>query len=309
MDNRYKELLLELGKVLKSENIKLNEEMKNYTTFKVGGPCDIMIFPTNEEEFINSIKEILKSKVPYFILGLGSNLLVKDGGIRGVVVNITKFNEIKVKGNVLKAKCGAKLKDVSNIAYENSLEGMCFACGIPGTIGGAITMNAGAYGGEISEVIKSVRVIDKEGNVLTINKDEMEFGYRSTIVMKKGYMVIDCELQLEFGDKEKIKEKIDDLTLKRETKQPLECASAGSTFKRPEGYFVGKLIEDLGLRGYTHKNAMISEKHCGFVINKSNATAEEILELIDIIKKKVYDKFKVQLELEVRVIGEDKREI
>ncbi len=303
----FEKLIPNLKKFLKDEDIKLNELMKNHTTFKIGGPCDVMIFPNNELEFINSVREIIKLNIPYFILGLGSNLIVKDGGIRGVVINLTKFNDINIKDNIINAKSGARLCDISNKAYENSLTGFEFACGIPGTIGGGVNMNAGAYGGELSYVISRVKVIDNTGKVFYISKDEMEFSYRSTKIMKNKYVMIECDIELKKGNKEEIKKVIDDLTNKRESKQPLEFPSAGSIFKRPEGYYAGKLIEDSGLRGYVHKNVMISNKHCGFIVNiePEKVKASEVLELIQIVRDRVYKKFNINLEMEVKVVGED----
>lgn len=306
MHGNYERLIYFLKNCLKDENIKINESMKKHTTFNIGGPCDVMIFPESEYEFINSMKEIIDKKFPYFILGYGSNIIVKDGGIRGVVINLTKFNKISVKKNIINAKAGAKLCDISNIACENSLSGFEFACGIPGTIGGAVTMNAGAYGGEMSHIIHKVKVMDYEGNIFDICNENMDFGYRSTVIMKKKYIVIDCDILLQFGDKNEIQENINDFTIRRNLKQPLDYPSAGSVFKRPDGYFAGKLIEDSNLRGYIHKNAMVSDKHCGFIVNRSCANSKDVLELIDIIKQKVYENFKVELELEVRIIGEDK---
>ena len=308
MQVKYGQLLYNLKKVLSNENIKLNEKLSEYTTFKVGGPCDIMVFPESELEFATVIKESINSNVPYFILGLGSNLIIKEGGIRGIVINMTKFNNIYVDGKTITAEAGAKLCDVSKVACHNSLYGFEFACGIPGTVGGAVSMNAGAYGGEMSEVIESIKVIDTNGEVLELSKDEIDFGYRKTVIFRMNYVVISCKISLEVGDKNNISSAIEDFTYKRNSKQPLEYPSAGSIFKRPEGYFTGKLIEDCGLRGYIHKNVMISNKHCGFIVSRGNTNANEILELIDIIKQKVHDKFSVELELEVKIVGEDKRE-
>lgn len=305
MKVKYENLIYFFKKFLKDENIRENELMMNHTTFRVGGPCDIMVFPETEFEFVNVVREVLNRNIPYFILGLGSNLIVRDGGIRGVVINLVKFQKISIKGNFINSEAGARLCDISNIAYENSLKGFEFACGIPGTIGGALVMNAGAYGGEISHVIHRVKIIDLEGKIHVVNKENIEFGYRKTLISNKGYIVISCELILEFGNKELIKNNIDDLTFRRNLKQPLEYPSAGSVFKRPEGYFAGKLIEDSGFRGYVYKNAMVSEKHCGFIVNKSGATSKDILDLIGIVKEKVYDKFGVELELEVKVVGEE----
>lgn len=285
--------------------VKINEPMKFHTTFKLGGPCDVMVFPRTENEFINVMKEILINNIPYFILGCGSNLIVKDGGIRGIVVNLTKFNNIRVKGKHVSCDAGAKMSDISSASYENSLTGFeCFS-GIPGTIGGAVTMNAGAYDGEISSVINKVKVMNSLGELFEISRNDMEFSYRRSTVMKNNYVLISCDIILKIGDKSEIKNKIDDLTKRRSSKQPLEYPSAGSIFKRPEGYFAGKLIDDSNLRGYVHKNAMVSSKHCGFIINKSNAKTVEVLELIEIVRSKVYEKFKVNLELEVKIVGED----
>lgn len=292
-------------KFLKDENIKLNEFLRKHTTFKVGGPCDIMVFPEDEQELINVMKEIFALKIPYFILGLGSNIIVKDGGIKGVVVNLTRFSNIFVSGNIIRAEAGARLCDISQIAYENSLTGFEYFCGIPGTIGGSVTMNAGAYGGEMSHVIKRVKVIDCEGEIFYIDKEKMEFNYRSTLIMSNKYIVISCDIILSIGDKVKINEKISDFTSRRNLKQPLEYPSAGSIFKRPQGYFAGKLIEDSGLRGYVYNDAMVSEKHCGFILNRSCAKSRDILDLIEIVRCKVYENFKVNLELEVKIVGED----
>lgn len=305
MEVKYENLICFLKKFLKDENIRENELMMNHTTFRIGGPCDIMVFPETEFELVSVIREVLDRNIPYFVLGLGSNLIVRDGGIRGVVINLVKFKKISVQGNVISSEAGARLCDISSIAYENSLKGFEFACGIPGTMGGAVVMNAGAYDGEISHVIHKIKIIDSEGKIHVIDKEDMEFGYRKTLVSNKLYILISCDIILGFGSKEEIKRNIDDFTFRRNLKQPLEYPSAGSVFKRPEGYFAGKLIQDSGLRGYVHKNAMVSEKHCGFIINKSEASSRDVLELIDIVRDRVYSKFGVELELEVKVVGEE----
>ena len=306
MYSDYKILLERLKFILSSEKIRMDELMKKHTTFKLGGICDIMIFPSTEEELIESIKCIIKNKVPYFILGCGSNILVKDKGIRGVVVNLTKFNKIVVENNIIRAQSGSSLSDIATIAKDNSLSGFAFACGIPGSFGGAIYMNAGAYGGEMSNIVLGVRVIDLNGEVFYISRENMEFGYRTTTIMKNKYLVISCDISLKRGRKEEIYDEMKELMYKRKLKQPIEYPSAGSIFKRPEGYFAGKLIDDCGLRGYIHKNVMVSEKHCGFIVTRNeNATTSEVLELINIVKDKVYNKFNVILEMEVKVVGED----
>lgn len=304
--NKFKNFVNLFKKFYKEENIKVDEEMKNHVHFRVGGPADILLIPENKEQVINTVEACRENNIPFYVVGNGSNLLVKDGGIRGVVIKLGEVKNIYVREDKVEAECGAMLKDVSNAALNNSLTGFEFACGIPGTVGGAVFMNAGAYNGEISHVIESAEVIDTEGNIINISKDELELGYRTSVVMKKGYVVLSATFKLNNGDETTIKESVDDLTFKRESKQPLEYPSAGSTFKRPEGYFAGKLIQDAGLKGYTLGGAAVSEKHSGFVINKSNATAKDILDLISHIQAEVKSQFGVDLHTEVRIIGEDK---
>ena len=301
--NQYKELFKEL---YKDDSIIVNAEMKNYVHFRVGGPADILLIPKHKEQVIKSIEICRKNNIPFYVVGNGSNLLVKDGGIRGVVIKLKELKNINIKDNILEAECGAMLKDISKEAQNNSLTGLEFSCGIPGTVGGAVFMNAGAYDGEISQVIESAEVIDEKGNIITLNKEELDLQYRSSIVMKMGYIVLSAKFKLKEGEGDKIKEVVDDLTFRRESKQPLEYPSAGSTFKRPTGYFAGKLIQDAGLKGYTIGGAAVSEKHSGFVINKNNATAKDILDLIEHIQKEVKEQFGVDLHPEVRIIGEDK---
>lgn len=289
----------------KEENIILDAEMKNYVHFRVGGPADILLIPETKEQVVNSIEICRSNKVPFYVVGNGSNLLVRDGGIRGVVIKLGEVKNITVNGDKVNAECGALLKDVSSAGLSNSLTGFEFACGIPGTVGGAVFMNAGAYHGEISDVIESADVIDTEGNIITLNKEELELGYRSSSVMKKGYIVLCAIFKLQDGEEEKIKERVDDLTFMRESKQPLEYPSAGSTFKRPEGYFAGKLIQDAGLKGFVLGGAAVSEKHSGFVINKNKATAKDIIDLIHHVQNEVKNQFGVELHPEVRIIGEE----
>lgn len=279
--------------------------MSEHIYFRVGGPADILVTPVNEEQVVNTLKLCREYNVPYFILGNGSNILVKDGGISGVVIKFNKLNKITTEGNCVTAQSGALLKDVSKAALENNLRGFEFACGIPGSIGGAVFMNAGAYDGEMAHVIKSARVIDENCNIKNLTKEELELGYRSSIVMKKGYVVIEATVELESGEYASIKDKIDDLTNRRESKQPLEYPSAGSTFKRPEGYFAGKLIQDSGLKGFSIGGAAVSEKHSGFVINKGGATAKDVLDVIAHVQKTVKENFDVELHTEVRIIGRD----
>lgn len=303
--NQYKEYKGLFEKFYKEENIIIDAEMKNYVHFRVGGPADILLIPESKEQVIKTIEICREKNIPFYVIGNGSNLLVKDGGIKGVVIKLKELKNIKVENNIIEAECGAMLKDVSNEALKNSLTGLEFACGIPGTIGGAVFMNAGAYNGEVSNVIESAEIINNENEVVTLSKEELDLGYRSSIIMKNNYIVLSARFKLEEGDKKDIKEIVDDLTNKRESKQPLEYPSAGSTFKRPEGYFAGKLIQDAGLKGYTIGGAAVSEKHSGFVINKNGATATDILNLIHHIQEEVKKQFNVELHPEVRIIGED----
>ncbi|MEI3336249.1 MAG: UDP-N-acetylmuramate dehydrogenase [Clostridium sp.] len=291
--------------IYSKDEVKINALMKEHINFEVGGPADILLIPSKVEQIIESIKICKENNIPYFVMGNGSNLLVKDGGIRGVVIKLTGLTNLEVNEEEIKADCGVMLKELSDKALENSLTGLEFACGIPGSVGGAVFMNAGAYNGEIKNVIKEAQVITSSGEIVTLSKDELELGYRTSKVMKDNSIVINATFKLEKGNKEEIKETIDDLTQKREEKQPLEYPSAGSTFKRPEGYFAGKLIQDSGLKGYSIGGAAVSSKHSGFVINKGNATAKDILDLIAYIQEKVKKQFGVELHTEVRIIGED----
>ena len=303
--NQYMEFYKLLGEFYNEEDITVDSPMSEHIYFRVGGPADILVTPVNEEQVVNTLKLCREYNVPYFILGNGSNILVKDGGISGVVIKFNKLNKITTEGHCVTAQSGALLKDVSKAALENNLRGFEFACGIPGSIGGAVFMNAGAYDGEMAHVIKSARVIDENCNIKNLTKEELELGYRSSIVMKKGYVVIEATVELESGEYASIKDKIDDLTNRRESKQPLEYPSAGSTFKRPEGYFAGKLIQDSGLKGFSIGGAAVSEKHSGFVINKGGATAKDVLDVIAHVQKTVKENFDVELHTEVRIIGRD----
>ena len=300
--NKYEELF----KNIYSENqIEFNANMSEHIYFKVGGPVDVLLIPKTKEQVIETIKICNENKINYFVIGNGSNLLVKDGGIRGVVIKLTELNDIRVDNNKVIAETGALLKDASKVALENKLTGLEFACGIPGSIGGAVFMNAGAYNGEIADVIECAQVLTEDGEVKTYTKDELELGYRTSRVMKEKAIVLEATFALNYGEYEKIKARVDDLTEKRESKQPLEYPSAGSTFKRPEGHFAGKLIQDAGLKGYSIGGAAVSEKHSGFVINKGGATAKDVLDLISHIQCEVKKQFGVDLHPEVRIIGED----
>ena len=282
-----------------------SDNVKQHTTFRIGGPADFYLCPHSTNE-VQEIVEICKEeKLPYFVLGNGSNLLVSDKGYRGVVIQLWKnFSDITVKDCCIQAKAGALLSKVAAEALEAGLTGMEFASGIPGTIGGAAFMNAGAYGGEMKDIIKSVKVLDTQGEVRVLPKEELKMGYRTSIVKEKGYTVLSVELELTRGNQEEIRNTMEDLKERRTSKQPLEMPSAGSTFKRPEGYFAGKLIMDSGLRGFSVGGAQVSEKHCGFVVNKGGATAMDVLNLIREVQRRVKEQFGVDLETEVRFLGE-----
>lgn len=282
-----------------------NEPMSNHTTFRVGGPADLLIMPNSEQDIIEIVKYCKDKEIPFIVIGNGSNLLVTDKGIRGVVIKLGKnFSEIKFDGDKVIAQSGALLSTVAKKSFKHSLTGMEEISGIPGSIGGAIMMNAGAYGGEISFVTSRVRCLDKKGEVLEFTKDQMDFAYRQSVVSKRDLIVLDVELELQKGDFDKIMESFKDFDTRRTTKQPLDRYSAGSTFKRPEGHYASKLIDDAGLRGFSYKRAQVSEKHCGFIINTGDATYEEVISLIHQVQDIVRDKFDVSLETEVKIIGE-----
>ena len=286
-------------------NFLLNESMRNHTSFRVGGPADILMLPTSEEEIKKIIDYCNQEDIPFIVIGNGSNLLVTDKGIRGVVIKLGKnFSKIEIKGDRVYAQSGALLSTVSKKSFKQSLSGMEEISGIPGSIGGAMVMNAGAYGGEISYVVDKVRCMTRKGEIQEFSRDEMEFGYRQSVVSHRNLIVLDVEIQLEKGNYDEIMAKFKDFDTKRTTKQPLDRYSAGSTFKRPVGHYASKLIDDAGLRGYTYKRAQVSEKHCGFVINMDEASYEEVMTLIGQVQNIVKEKFGVDLEMEVKVVGE-----
>lgn len=294
-----------LNNVIAKDSILIDEPMSRHTTFRVGGPADFFVTPKAKEEVRDVIRICKEAGMPYYIIGNGSNLLVSDAGYRGVIVQIYKeMNEVKVEGDLVKAQAGALLSGIAAKALGAELSGFEFASGIPGTIGGACVMNAGAYGGEMKDVLEFVTVLTGEGKIIELGRNELELGYRTSVIAKKGYIVLGAVLKLERGDGEKIKTYMDELKEKRVTKQPLEYPSAGSTFKRPEGYFAGKLIQDSGLKGFTVGGAQVSEKHSGFVINKGNATAADVMELIRQVTAKVKEDTGVTMEPEVKQIGE-----
>ena len=291
--------------VLEKEQVLEAESMSRHTTFRIGGPADLFVVPKSVDEIAEVLKICREEKAPYFILGNGSNLLVSDKGYRGVVVQLYRgFGKITVSGEEIHAQAGALLSGIAAAARDASLIGFEFAGGIPGTLGGAAVMNAGAYGGEMKDVLKEVTVLTPEGEILTLQADELHMGYRTSVVKEAGYIVLEAVLSLAKGDPEAIRSRMQELAGMRSSKQPLSYPSAGSTFKRPEGYFAGKLIMDSGLRGYQVGGAQVSEKHCGFVINAGNATAEDVCRLMADVQRIVREKFGVTLEPEVKFLGE-----
>lgn len=289
-----------LGKWMKEEDIKENEFMKNHTSFRVGGPAQLFLSIHSEETLTKVLPYLCKNKIPYFILGNGSNVLVSDEGFRGVILYLEKeFSYIECQGNRLIAGASALLSKIANKAKEESLTGLEFAAGIPGSIGGGTVMNAGAYGGELSQVITEVRAMNQQGQIVVLTKEQLELGYRTSIFKKIPYLILEITMSLREGKEEDIKNKMMSYQQARKEKQPLEYPSAGSTFKRPEGYFAGKLIMDAGLKGCQIGGAKVSEKHCGFVINTGEATAKDIIQLMEKIQVTVKDTFGVDLEPEV----------
>jgi UDP-N-acetylmuramate dehydrogenase len=301
-DKFYRKLIL----TLPQEQVKLKEPMENHTSLHIGGEADYFVTPTDSKEVGAVVCLCKKENVPYFIMGNGSNLLVSDLGYRGLVIKLgEEFSSVWVKDvGVITAQAGILLSKLANIAAECHLTGFEFASGIPGTLGGAVTMNAGAYDGEMKQCLIGARVMGEEGNILELQKDELELGYRTSILQKKNYILLEADIKLAEGDEQLIRQKMSDLNSQRRDKQPLDKYSAGSTFKRPQGYYAGKLINDAGLRGYQVGGAAVSEKHCGFLINKDHATAKEFLTVIEDVIRIVEDKFGVRLEPEVKFLGE-----
>lgn len=299
------EIIKKFCDLLGEERVFTGEAMSRHTTFKIGGPADYFLMPDKDTDVGRIVKICKESAIPYFILGNGSNLLVGDGGYRGAVIQIYKnMSAVTVEGTEITVQAGALLSSVAAAAKNTALTGFEFAGGIPGTMGGAVVMNAGAYGGEMKDVLTEVTVMDEEGEIVTLPADKLELGYRTSIIKTAGYIVLEAKLQLKEGNPEVIRETMKDLTIRRTTKQPLEYPSAGSTFKRPEGYFAGKLIMDSGLAGYQVGGAQVSEKHCGFVINAGGATARDVRTLMDNVRDIVYKKYGVTLEPEVKFLGD-----
>ena len=302
--NKYDKLEEIVGK----DKVKYNEKMSKYTTMKVGGPCDCIVFPDE----ISKIKEVIyfckNENITFFVIGNGSNLLVKDEGIHGVVIKLGhRFGKIEIDGEYILAYAGATMPTLSQLAKKNSLKGLEFACGIPGTIGGGVKMNAGAYGSQISDILYEVTYMDEREEIKTIKNKDCSFGYRKSIfTINPNYVILSAKFKLERGNIDEIENKMKENSLARKTKQPLEYPNFGSVFKRPEGYFVGKLVDDAGLRGYKIGGAQVSTKHTGFIVNVDNATCKDVLDLIGYVQTTVYNKFNVKLTPEVIIIGGDK---
>ena len=291
--------------IIPRERILFHEPMSKYTTFRVGGEAECILVVQNEDELARLIPYLNRIEQEYFILGNGSNLLVGDKGYRGMVVKFgEEMEQIQVEGTRVTVKAGAFLSKVAMTAKQHSLTGLEFAAGIPGSIGGGIVMNAGAYEGEMKQVVESVRVMDRDGQILTLDNDTMEFGYRTSIIKNRPFIVVEVVLQLAEGNQEKITARMEELAILRRSKQPLEYASAGSTFKRPEGYYAGKLIMDAGMRGYRIGGAQVSDKHCGFIVNTGKATAADIKEVIEEVQERVKERFHVMLEPEIVFLGD-----
>ncbi|MYL49080.1 UDP-N-acetylmuramate dehydrogenase [Halobacillus litoralis] len=304
--NKKQKIYNKLLELVKEENVKVDEMLKDHLYTKLGGKADFFITPTSYEEIQNVVKLSNEDNIPFTLLGNGSNLIIKDGGIRGIVINLKHLDTIYSEGNTVVAQSGARIIDASRYALDKNLSGLEFACGIPGTVGGALYMNAGAYGGEIKDVLDYAFVVDKQGNLVKRLAAELDLDYRTSNISANGDIVVEATFHLKPANYEDIKEVMDDLTYKRESKQPLEYPSCGSVFKRPPGYFAGKLIQDSDLQGTNIGGAEVSKKHAGFIINKDNATTSDYISLIEHVQKTVKEKFGVDLEREVRIIGDDK---
>lgn len=280
------------------------ERLDKYTTFKIGGPAEYLLIPKDESSLLRAIEIAKKENLDITLLGNGSNVLVDDSGIRGLVIVLKNtLNEVKVNGNIITAGAGATLQKTANVALENSLSGMEFAHGIPGTVGGGTIMNAGAYDGELKDIVKTVRLLNDNNEIVEFTNEQMNFSYRQSIAQKNNYIVLSVDFELKSGNQSDIKSKMEDLMQRRMNKQPLEMPSAGSTFRRPEGYFAGKLIQDCNLQGLRVGGAMVSTKHSGFVVNFDNATSEDVKDVIEMVQKIVKEKFGVELKREVKYIG------
>ncbi|MFE7084053.1 UDP-N-acetylmuramate dehydrogenase [Priestia megaterium] len=294
-----------LKTIVKSENVKIDEPLSKYTFTKTGGNADFLVFPETSKEVQDVYQYATQQQIPVTIMGFGSNLIIRDGGVRGIVMSLTKLNRIQIKDTKIIIQSGAAISDVSKFALSQGQTGLEFACGIPGSVGGAVYMNAGAYGGEIKDVLMECVVMNKNGELMTLNNEQIGLSYRKSRVAEQGHIILEATVELKPGIYEEIGAKMDDFTLQRQTKQPLEFPSCGSVFKRPEGYFAGKLIQDSGLQGKQIGGAQVSTKHAGFIVNVDKATATDYVKLIRHVQDTVKSKFGIKLETEVKVIGED----
>jgi len=305
MNNDMMDLALEeVNRILKSDQILVDVPMKDYTSMRVGGKAKIVVLPSAVDEIRELIKSLGKNSIPYYVIGNGTNLIVHDAGYNGVIIKLSEnFSSVTVDENIITAKSGASIVSVSNLACENSLSGLEFAAGIPGTVGGAVVMNAGAYDGEMKDVVFEATCVDHTGEIVSLGYDDLQFGYRTSRVQRDSLVVLEAKMRLNEGNMDAIKDKMKELNRRRREKQPLNFPSAVSIFKRPAGHFAGKLIEEAGLRGYQIGGAQVSEKHCGFIINTGTATASDVIELIEYIKKKVFETSGVMLQQEVKILG------
>ena len=295
----------QLVAIIAKENIFINKALHTHTYTRLGGTADFFVTPSNYKQVQDIVRFVFAENIPFTLLGNGSNLIIKDGGIRGIVMSLKNLDRIKTDGTTIVAESGARIIDASREALRHHLTGLEFACGIPGSVGGALYMNAGAYGGEIKDVLHSTIVVDRKGDLKNLLANDLDLAYRTSNIPDHGYIVLEATFHLQDGNYEAIKAVMDDLTFKRESKQPLEYPSCGSVFKRPPGYFAGKLIQDSGLQGTRIGGAEVSLKHAGFIINRKEATAEDYIQLIHHVQKSVKEKFDVDLEREVKIIGED----
>ena len=295
-----------LAEIMPAERIKWQEPMSRHTTFAIGGPADALVVPRTEEELARVIAFCHDERVPRLVIGQGSNLLVQDGGFRGVVIKIDRqLGQTEISPPLVRVGAGMPLSELAHLAAENSLSGLEFAVGIPGSLGGAVVMNAGAYDGEMKELVTAVRVMDEQGKIEERPGSKLNFGYRSSALLGSGLVVVSAVLELVPGNREEIEAKMNDFTERRQLRQPLELPSAGSIFRRPPGRFVGPMIEELGLKGFSVNDAQVSEKHAGFIVNRGKAKARDVLELIAVIKQVVKDRYGIELELEIQVVGEE----
>ncbi len=292
--------------ILPEDRILESEPMSRHTTFGIGGPADCLLLPDDAEELRSVLHITSEAGCQVFIIGGGANLLVRDGGIRGVVVSTQRLKQIYRRGNEIVSQTGNSTSSVARFACREGLSGMEFACGIPGSIGGAVYMNAGAYNGEISGIVASAVVCSRRGEMRKCDASDIDYAYRHSLFMSSGDAIVEVTLRLISGDTSEIQNRMDEFMLRRQTRQPLEYRSAGSTFKRPEGHFVGEMIENLGLKGFSVGDAQVSEKHAGFLINRGHATCAQMLELMEEVQKRVQDRYGVRIEPEVRIVGEDR---